>query len=138
MIKKIASAHRKATVIAGGLGVLAFGGVIASAATLGTINNASLGAGVQVVASCDTDGVGVAYQTTFDTTSGKYKVTSVDVSGINAACVGKNLKMTLSNATFVAQGTVASTGVTGTPQNFAVTGNTDAGLVFNAAIVISD
>jgi hypothetical protein len=46
--------------------------------------------------------------------------------------------MTLSNATFVAQGTVASTGVTGTPQNFAVTGNADAGTVFNAAIVISD
>jgi hypothetical protein len=86
MIKKFASAHRKATVIAGGLGVLAFGGVIASAATLGTISNASLGAGVQVVASCDTNGVTVAYQTTFDATLGKYKVTSVDVSGIDAAC----------------------------------------------------
>ncbi len=138
MIKKLASTHRKATVLASGLGILAFGGVIASAATLGTISDSSLGAGVQVVASCDSDGIGVAYQTTFDATSGKYKVTSVDVSGINAACIGKNLKMTLSNVTFVPQGTVATTAITGTPQNFVVTGNTDAGTVFNAAIVISD
>lgn len=138
MIKKIFTSHRKATVLAGGLGILAFGGVLASAATLGTIGGASLGAGVQVVASCDTDGVSLAYQTAFDATTGKYKVTSVDVSGINAACDGKNLKMTLSNATFVAQGTVTSTVVAGPTQNFAVTGNADAGTVFNAAIVISD
>jgi hypothetical protein len=136
----LSSKRGKATVLAAGLGVLAFGGVLASAASLGTLSNASLGSGVQTVASCDTDGVTVTYTNSFDTTSGKYKVTSVTIAGINVAaggCTGKNLALTLKDAANAAQGTGSGVVAT-TSQVFAVTGNTDASVVTGAAVVIAD
>ena len=140
MFKLSGTKRSKATVLAAGLGVLAFGGVIASAATLGTISNASLGSGVQTVASCDTDGVTVAYTNTFDSTSGRYRVGSVTISGINVAvggCVGKTLSITLKDSTQAAQG--SGTGAVATAsQVFTITVNTDAAVVTGAAVVIAD
>lgn len=140
MFNLSSSKRSKAMVLAAGLGVVAFGGVLASAATLGTLSNASLGSGVQTVASCDTDGVTVAYTNAFDATSGKYKVSSVSISGINVAvggCVGKNLAITLKDSTQAAQG--AGSGVVATAtQVFTITGNTDAAVVTGAAVVIAD
>ena len=71
------SKRRQATTIAAALGVLAFGGVLASAASLGTISGNTLGVGVAAVGTCDNNGVTVAYNNTFDNTAGTYQVTGV-------------------------------------------------------------
>ena len=76
------------------LAVLVFSLIAASAASLGGITTADIGAEVDVVASCDTDGVTVSFGTTFDGT--EYVVDSVTVSGIDAPCIGQDLSVTLS------------------------------------------
>lgn len=92
---------RKSVAIA--LGIVSIAGLsMASAAQL-TITSAEVSAGTQVVASCDTDGVSVAYTTSFNSTAGQYVVTGVSVSSIDTACNGKTLSATLLNGT----GTVA-------------------------------
>ena len=135
-MSKTSSRKNKGFLLAGALGIVAVGGVLASAATIGTVSSNSLGSGVQVVASCDTDGVTVAYTNTYNPANGNYEVTSVTVSGIAAACATKNLAITLADAAKVAQGT-GGAAVTGTTQSFAITGNSDAGVVEHAAIVIA-
>jgi hypothetical protein len=119
------------------VGLAAMGGAFASAASLGTITENTLGANTTVIASCDTDGVVLSYTNTYDATVGKYKVTAISVSGINAACATKKLDITLKNATNVAigAGTVASLGAGGTAA-VPITGNTDANPVVGAAVVI--
>jgi hypothetical protein len=135
---------RKAAVLIGGIGILGVTAVLASAASLGTISQGSLGSGIQVVASCDTDGVTVSYTNAYDPTSGHYKVSSVTIGGINTACVTKNLAITLKdsasgagNSVGTGSGVVTVTLLTPT-QTFAITGNTDAALVLGAAVVIAD
>jgi hypothetical protein len=118
-------------------GLAALGGAFASAASLGTITENTLGANTTVIASCDTDGVALSYTNTYDPTVGKYKVTSVTVSAINAACASKKLDITLKNATNVSvgSGAVASLGAGGTIA-IPITGNVDANPVVGAAVVI--
>jgi hypothetical protein len=139
-MSKTSSRKNKGFLLAGALGIVAVGGVLASAASIGTVSSSSLGSGVQVVASCDTNGVNVAYTNTYNTISGKYEVTAVTVSGIDAACATKTLDITLADSpsvTAVSRGTGSVTvGASGT-ETFAIVGNTDAGLVGNAAIVIA-
>ncbi len=77
------SKRRQATTIAAALGVLAFGGVLASAATLGTVSGNTLGVGVAAVGSCDSDGMSVSYSNTFDDATGTYQVTGVTIGDIN-------------------------------------------------------
>ena len=79
-------------------GIAAFGLVGASAASLGGITSSSLGADVGVVASCDTDGVTVTFTNAYDATLGRYQATGVTVGGMNAACTGKALNLTLKDA----------------------------------------
>jgi hypothetical protein len=87
-----------------------FGIVFASAASLGGITAQSLGADDSVVASCDTDGVSTAYVTVYTAagTAG-YKVDSVTVSGINNACDGKAIKVTLTGAADAELETITTT-----------------------------
>ncbi len=79
-------------------GVAMFGVVGASAASLGGITSASLGADATVVASCDTDGITLAYTNGYDATIGEYTTSSVAVSGIDAACNGLPIELTLFDA----------------------------------------
>lgn len=90
--------RRKRAAFAIIVGTAAFGIIGASAATLGGINGSSLGADAAVVASCDTDGVTVDYTNVFNTTSGAYDTTVVDVTNINALCNGNDIALTLSGA----------------------------------------
>lgn len=121
------------------LGVGLFGLAVASAASLGGLNTTSLGADNGAVASCDTDGVALAYTTAYSATDGRYKVTSVTVSGIaTPACDGKTLRVTLSDAAFVSLGTGSATVLAGGSQAVAITPNADAELAVNAAVVIAD
>jgi hypothetical protein len=108
-MSKISSRKNKGFLLAGALGIVAVGGVLASAASIGTVSSNSLGSGVSVVASCDTNGVTVAYTNTYNPANGNYEVTAVTIGGINDtgtnSCVGKTLAITLADGTKVAQGT---------------------------------
>jgi hypothetical protein len=73
-----------------------FAAVFGTAATLGGINSDNLGADSEVVASCDTDGIDVAYTTGFNGTD--FTVTSVDLSDIAAACEGQTVSVALDGA----------------------------------------
>ena len=76
-------------------GLMVFGAVFASAASLGGITSGNVGADNAAVASCDTDGVTTAYTTGWDATDDRYEITSVTVSGIANACDGRTLSVSL-------------------------------------------
>ena len=109
----------KQLLLALGAGGAATAAVVASAATLGTVDSTDLGAGTSVVASCDTDGIDVSYTTSFS--AGEYKVTAVTLDGVAAACDGQDVKVTLYDAANSAQGSGSSSAVTFTA-NSAVVG----------------
>jgi hypothetical protein len=73
------------------LAATAASAVFAAAAGL-TLASARLGAGGTAVSTCDSDGF--TFQNTLDLSGA---VTSVTVSGINAACAGGSLNLTLAN-----------------------------------------
>ena len=122
-------------ILAVSAGLATFSVVGAFAATLGGINSDQLGADASVVTSCDSDGVGVDYTVTYDTTDDRYEVASVDVTGIDAACAGQTISVTLANATtnLAAQ----SQTVTGTTETLTFSTTPDAEDVTNTAVVIT-
>lgn len=87
----------KRILIAAGAGVAAVSAVTASAASLGGVTASSLGADSAIVASCDTDGIGVDYAVTYS--AGVYKVTDVKLSGVNAACNSLKYSVSLADGT---------------------------------------
>lgn len=68
--------------------------VVASAATIGSVNSTDLGAGTTVVASCDSS-VDVDYTTSYDSTEGGYKVATVTLSNLANACIGQDVTLTV-------------------------------------------
>jgi hypothetical protein len=137
------SARRKVVAITVvGLGIAGLG--LASAAQL-NLTSGALGAGTRVVASCDSDGVGVAFSNAFDTTAKGYGVTEVKLTGIDAACANQAVKITLLDgdptATTAAaklvevNGTVGTTGGTLT---IPVSTSVKAADVKGVAVVISN
>ncbi len=78
--------RKKALAILAGLAVTGIVG--ASAASLGTVSNQSLGAATEVVASCDSDGVTVAYDTSYDAATDTIIVDAVNINAVAAACNG--------------------------------------------------
>jgi hypothetical protein len=115
--------------------VLAFTAVMASAASLGGVSAGSLGADTAVIASCDTDGVTLAYGG-YSLSGNAYRVGSVAVGSINAACNGKAIRVSLTDGTNSlgeATGTVASGAASLT---FTAPGP-DAKAATTAAVIIS-
>jgi hypothetical protein len=96
--------------------VAAFAAVSASAAGLGGLTGTSLGADTTVVASCDSDGIGVTYTTSYNVATSQYVVSAVNLSGVNPVCNAKAANLTLSDSTGASIGsaTVASLTVSGT------------------------
>ncbi|MGQ0678996.1 MAG: hypothetical protein ACT4OM_04950 [Actinomycetota bacterium] len=76
------------------VGGIVFAAAYALAAPL-TVSSDNLGAGTDVVASCDLDGVDISYG--LDVVDGEFVVDEVIVDGIDAACVGEDLQITLSD-----------------------------------------
>ena len=150
MSRKLSRNSRRA-IVASLLGLTVGGGILASAASLGVTGN-TLGAGTIVIASCDTDGVILKYGHTYVPTAvtpgnpGAYRTSSVTVSGINVACVGKALDITLKDTAGAALGSgtvaaiVAAAPATTTNNTATVTFSTplDATAVTGAAVVIAD
>jgi hypothetical protein len=117
-------------------GLVLFGAVAASAASLGGLTSTNLGANDTVVASCDTDGVTINYTNSYDATSGKYKVASVTIGGIAATCEDQTLAVTLKGSSGTSLGAVSTT-VVGTSETLSVSGTVAAESVIGAAVVIS-
>jgi hypothetical protein len=148
MSRKLSRNSRRA-VVASLLGLTVGGGVLASAASLG-INTSTLGAGTTVIASCTgATNVTLKYGHTYSPVlpavgAGSYRTSSVTVSNIAAACVGKAMDITLKDATGASLGsgnvtvpalvgaatTAVATVTFGTPA--------DAVAVVGAAVVIAD
>ncbi len=153
MSRKLSRNTRRA-VVAALLGLTVGGGILASAASLAVTGN-TLGAGTTLIASCDTDGVALKYGHTYVAAAvnpipqgpGAYRTSSVTVSGIAPACVGKAISITLKDSLGapLGNGTVAAIPV-GVPitadstvtVNFAGPAFIDATAVVGAAVVIAD
>jgi len=119
------------------LAVLVFSLIAASAATLGGINQADLGADATLVASCDDDGVVVDYQLSYNFGTGQFDISDVDVTSINANCNGDDIYVEIgaSGATIDSgSGTVAAGAATVTM----TAGTGDAEALDEIAIYISD
>jgi hypothetical protein len=119
--------------------VAAFGAVSASAATLGGLNGASLGADTKVVAACDTvGGVTVGYTPVYNVATKAYNVSAVNLSLIDAACTGKTITLTLADGAgaSIATGTLAAI-VAGGTATVPLAAPVAAGTVANVAVVIS-
>lgn len=103
-------------------GAIAFSTAIAFAASL-TVSSTSLGAGNAAVASCDTDGIAVAYSPTYDAALPGFKVSSVSLSNIAAGCAGRTVNVevvngsnvSLANGSLTIAGTTASVTLSASP-----------------------
>jgi hypothetical protein len=119
-------------------GAATLGVVGASAASLGGITSNSLGADVGVVSSCDNNGVTVNFTNTYDATLGRYQTTTVGVAGIDAACAGKTLTLTLKDNTGVSLGGGSVASIVGTTASVPLTApGANANAVTGVAIVIA-
>jgi hypothetical protein len=122
------------------IGLAAFGLVGAAAASLNGLGGQKLGADDTVVASCDTDGVNLAYTNAYDATTGIYRVTAVTISGINVACNTESMSVTLKDNTGASLGTgtaVVNVAGPGFAQTVAIAPTASAKAVVGAAVVIS-
>lgn len=122
--------------------VAAFAAVSASAASLGGLTSKNLGADANVVASCDTDGVDVAYTTSYVPAAQEFQVSAVQLSNVNSACNGQTANVVLSDSsgTQIGAGTVTLSGLVGTTgtQTVTLTTNASAKAVKGVAVVISN
>src|SRR5665647_2408700 len=92
---------RKSAAIA--LAIVGVAGLsLASAAQL-SVTSGSLGAGTSVVASCDTDGIGVTYTNVYNASTGVYDTSSMTLTGVSATC--NALKYSVQLKTGTAPGT---------------------------------
>jgi hypothetical protein len=105
----------KRTFLAICAGLVVFAGVFAMAASLGGVTSNEVGADNTAVASCDTNGVTTSYTTGWDTTDKRYEVTTVTVGGVNDACDGDNLSVSVTDST----GTQIGTGTLALPTSAA-------------------
>jgi len=128
----MASTRRKSAAIA--LAVIGVAGLsLASAAQL-NINSASLGAGTEVVASCDADGVAVGFETAYGTAT--YNATAVNVTGIAAACDGQDIRITVTDGGVAVGNEIVGTVPTGGTFTAPLSVAYDAELIDGVSIVI--
>jgi hypothetical protein len=88
---------KKKTLFAFVLALTIFGAVYGFAATL-NLNTNQLSAGNATVASCQTTTPMASYAVAYDSTLGGYKVGTVTVTTLDAACATKNISVTLTGA----------------------------------------
>jgi hypothetical protein len=124
-------------VLAVAVAIGGFGVLTAAAASLGGLTSASLGADQTVVASCDTDGIALAYTDAYDALSNTYKTTAVTISGVATPCVGKTYKLTLSDGTVSLGETSGTVALTTGSDVITLTAPVDAHSVTKAALVIT-
>ncbi len=126
---------KKAVAAFGGLA--AFGILTASAASLGGLSSSSLGADQTVIASCDTDGITMAYTNVYDTTSNSYKTSAVVATLVNTACATKTYKLTLSNGAASLGEFTNTVTLAGTTLTIPISPMVDSKSITKAALIIS-
>lgn len=124
--------RNKGLAVLAGVGVA---GLVGAAAASLNLTNDSLGADAQVVASCDTDGIAVEWTTAYDATAQAYEVSDVVLTGVDLACNGLDVEISVTDGTTVLA-TEAGTATTGTT-TVALTTAIDASLVDGIGVVIS-
>lgn len=92
---------------------------VASAAALNGVDSNDLAVGAAAVSDCDPDGVTVTHVTTLTT------VTDLSITGIDPACVGGDLSVTLTAADDTAVAAAGPVVVTGGTEVVAVSPNVD-------------
>ena len=121
---------------------LVAGGVVGSAvfgaaASLGGITADTMTADSTAISPCDNNGVNTSYNFVFDSSVTAYKVTTVDVSNIDAACQNYTLRVTLYNSSNASLAERSGTiGTTGTETLDFTAANIDAEFVTGMAVVI--
>lgn len=122
------------------LALFVFSLIAASAASLGGINTADLGADATVIAACDTGGVDVDYNWSYTPGApGFFDVDSVDVSAIDVACNGYDLFVELGDGSLsLGSGSVLGINTASQPINVAIAGAVDASDITELGIVISN
>jgi hypothetical protein len=96
---------KKKTLFAFVLALTIFGAVYGFAATLNLSTN-QLSAGNATVASCQTTTPVVSYAPAYDTTLVGYKVGTITVTSLDAACASKAISVTLTGAAGANLGTI--------------------------------
>jgi hypothetical protein len=127
--------NKKALAALGGLA--AFGILTASAASLGGLTSASLGADQTVIASCDTNGITMAYTNAYDAPSNSYKTTAVTISSVDPACATKTYKLTMSDGTVSLNETSGTVTLASGSQTITLSAAVDAKSVTKTALVIT-
>ena len=92
---------------------------VASAAALNGVDADDLAVGAATVLDCDPDGVTVAHITTLTT------VTDISITGIDTACIGGDLSITLTATDDSVVATAGPVTVTGATEVLAVSPNVD-------------
>lgn len=110
---------RKRMLVALFAGAAVFGAAFAFAAAL-DLGSDNLAAGDQVVSSCDTDGVVATYDVAYAAGTG-YTVSGVEVTGIDAACAGQTVGVTLTDTAGASLGSATAV-IAGTEQVIAISG----------------
>ena len=107
MTKTLKTLAKRRTILAVVLALTIFGAVYGFAATLSVGTN-TLSAGNASVASCQTTGTPTGpYAVTYDSTTGGYKVSTVNVTNLDTLCAGKAISVTLTGASNVNLNTIA-------------------------------
>jgi len=127
--------NKKAFAILGAF--VAFAALTASAATLGGLTSESLGADQTVVASCDSDGIALAYTNVYNATTNDYQTTAVTLSGVATPCVGQHYQLTLSDGTASLGESTGTVALTSGSQVVTLASPVAAASVTKASLVIS-
>ena len=106
MSKSLKALRKKKTLFAFVLALTIFGAVYGFAATL-NLNTNQLSAGNATVASCQATTPVASYAVAYDSTLGGYKVGTITVTSLDAACASKAISVTLTGAAGVNLNTVA-------------------------------
>jgi hypothetical protein len=140
MTKLMKGLMKRRTLFATLLALTIFGAVYGFAATL-NVSPSALSAGNASLPSCQgstapTTAYGLAYQTS---PSAGYYVTSVNVSGLNAACAGKTVSVVLTDSgnASLASGSITIPAGGGTATISSLTGSAAASGVANVNVAIN-
>ena len=120
--------------------IMALGFSITLAGSFGfsPLSSADEGPVVEAMGQHQSDGVTTTYTNSYDAASGAYRTTSVTVAGIDVACNGQRLSLTLEDGSNVAlaSGTVAT--IAGTSETVTLSGSgAAADAVAGEAIIIA-
>jgi hypothetical protein len=114
-----------------------FGLSAAATASLGGLTTGRLGAENAPVASCDTDGVTLAWGAPqYNVAGRRYIVRTVTVSGIASACNGRRIRMTVAQPSGVGL-TTGTVVIAGTTANITLAANANINLLTKVAVVVS-